>query len=408
VHILTSRDGIDLGARGGWPAGKYLVEDMAGATYIQVGHRGATTMNYLDGNPRPFDEKEDWNGKKILIIRPGGFGDLLFCTPSIHEIKRRWPTAEVHVCVYSMFQDILFANPEVDKIVSYPISLDDAEEYHAWIFLENVIEGNPEAEKLHAVDVVAKRIGLTHLDEKAMRYELTEEEKLWALDKFPRTNAKRIAIQVEASGRARTYPGNLMTEVIIRLAQKSREVYLLGTPYKVKTRSTPLVRNLMIENLSFRQSVAAMTACDVVLGPDSVMDAVGMEAHADSAMYYMDRAKQAVMLETDRPIVLREAIMACRKGGTVSVPGVYGGFIDKVPMGAFMNKGLTMKTGQTHMMRYMKPLLDRIQNGEIDPSFVISHRVPIDQAPDMYKTFRDKRGHCTKVVRDPWANGAAA
>ncbi len=100
--------------------------------------------------------------------------------------------------------------------------------------------------------------------------------------------------------------------------------------------------------------------------------------------------------------------MACRKGGTVSVPGVYGGFVDKVPMGAFMNKGLTMKTGQTHMMRYMKPLLDRIQNGEIDPSFVISHRVSIDQAPDMYKMFRDKQDHCTKVVLDPWANGAAA
>lgn len=144
------------------------------------------------------------------------------------------------------------------------------------------------------------------------------------------------------------------------------------------------------------------------IGPDSVMDAVGMEAHADSAMYYVDRAKQAVMLETDRPIVLREAIMACRKGGTVSVPGVYGGFVDNVPMGSFMNKGLTMKTGQTHMMRYMKPLLDRVQNGEIDPSFVISHRIPIDKAPEMYKTFRDKRDHCTKVVLDPWANGAAA
>ena len=156
---------------------------------------------------------------------------------------------------------------------------------------------------------------------------------------------------------------------------------------------------------SFLETLKDMTAG---IGPDSVMDAVGMEAHADSAMYYMDRAKQAVMLETDRPIVLREALMACRKGGTVSVPGVYGGFIDKVPMGSFMNKGLTMKTGQTHMMRYMKPLLDRIQNGEIDPSFVISHRVPIDQAPDMYKTFRDKRENCTKVVLDPWANGAAA
>ena len=144
------------------------------------------------------------------------------------------------------------------------------------------------------------------------------------------------------------------------------------------------------------------------IGPDSCMDAVGMEAHTDSAAYYMDRAKQALMMETGRPIALREAIQACRKGGTVSVPGVYGGLVDMIPMGAFMNKALTMKTGQTHMMRYMKPLLDRIEAGEIDPSFVISHRVPIDQAPQMYQTFRDKQDHCTKVVLDPWANGAAA
>jgi threonine dehydrogenase-like Zn-dependent dehydrogenase len=92
----------------------------------------------------------------------------------------------------------------------------------------------------------------------------------------------------------------------------------------------------------------------------------------------------------------------------VSVPGVYGGFIDNVPMGAFMNKGLTMKTGQTHMMRYMQPLLERIQNGDIDPSFVISHKVPITKAPEMYKVFRDKLDHCEKVVLDPWADGAAA
>jgi threonine dehydrogenase-like Zn-dependent dehydrogenase len=90
------------------------------------------------------------------------------------------------------------------------------------------------------------------------------------------------------------------------------------------------------------------------------------------------------------------------------VPGVYGGFLDKIPFGQYMNKGITMKTGQTHMMRYMKPLLDRVQRGEIDPSFVISHRVPITQAPEMYKTFRDKQDRCTKVVLDPWANGAAA
>jgi threonine dehydrogenase-like Zn-dependent dehydrogenase len=87
---------------------------------------------------------------------------------------------------------------------------------------------------------------------------------------------------------------------------------------------------------------------------------------------------------------------------------VYAGFDDNIPMGAFMNKALTMKTGQTHMMRFMKPLLDKVQNGDIDPSFVISHRVPIDQAPQMYKTFRDKQDNCTKVVLDPWADGAKA
>jgi len=144
------------------------------------------------------------------------------------------------------------------------------------------------------------------------------------------------------------------------------------------------------------------------IGPDSCMDAVGMEAHSQSVMYFVDRAKQMLMAETDRPLVLRQAIQACRKGGTVSVPGVYGGFIDKMPMGAFMNKGLTMKTGQTHMMRFMKPLLERVERGEIDPSFVISHRVPIHRAPEMYKVFRDKQESCTKVVLDPWADGAMA
>jgi len=142
------------------------------------------------------------------------------------------------------------------------------------------------------------------------------------------------------------------------------------------------------------------------IGPDSCIDAVGMEAHDDSFMYLVDRTKQALRAETDRPIVLRQAIQACRKGGTVSVPGVYGGFDDKIPMGAFMNKALTMKTGQTHMMRFMKPLLDRVEAGEIDPSFVISHRVPIDAAPEMYKVFRDKKDNCTKVVLDPWATAA--
>lgn len=137
------------------------------------------------------------------------------------------------------------------------------------------------------------------------------------------------------------------------------------------------------------------------LGPDSVMDAVGMEAHGFGLEGFYDRVKQAARMETDRPNVLRQAILACRKGGTVSVPGVYTGFVDKIPMGAFMNKGLTMKTGQTHVHRYLRPLAERIQNGEIDPSFLITHRLPIEQAPQAYEIFKHKRDHCIKVVLKP-------
>ncbi|MDB5478695.1 MAG: fdh2 [Alphaproteobacteria bacterium] len=137
-------------------------------------------------------------------------------------------------------------------------------------------------------------------------------------------------------------------------------------------------------------------------GPDSVIDAVGCEAHGAGAVdAVVDKAKAAVMLTTDRAHVLRQAIHCCRKGGTVSVPGVYIGFPDKVPMGSFVNKGLTMKTGQTHVHRYLRPLMDRIENGEIDPSFVITHRLNLNDAPEAYKTFRAKEDGCIKVVLKP-------
>jgi threonine dehydrogenase-like Zn-dependent dehydrogenase len=133
-------------------------------------------------------------------------------------------------------------------------------------------------------------------------------------------------------------------------------------------------------------------------GPDKCIDAVGMEAHGHGVTYAYDRAKQAMMLETDRPIALREAILACRNGGVVSVIGVYGGFIDKFPMGAVMNRSLTIRSGQCHVQRYMRPLLERIQNGDIDPSFVITHRLPLDQAAKGYDMFVNKEDNCEKVV----------
>jgi threonine dehydrogenase-like Zn-dependent dehydrogenase len=137
-------------------------------------------------------------------------------------------------------------------------------------------------------------------------------------------------------------------------------------------------------------------------GPDSVIDAVGMEAsHGHAPINAYDRVKQAARLETDRPHALRDGIMACRPGGIVSVIGAYGGFMDKFPAGAFMNKGLTMRTGQCHVQRYTKRLYDHVVAGDIDPSFVVTHRLALDQAPDGYETFKNKRDECVKVVLKP-------
>lgn len=136
-------------------------------------------------------------------------------------------------------------------------------------------------------------------------------------------------------------------------------------------------------------------------GPDACIDCVGMEAHVPGVLYAYDRVKQAMMLETDRAYALREAIMACRNGGTVSIVGVYGGFVDKFPIGSLMNRSLTIKTGQTHVQRYMKPLLERVERGEIDPSFVITHTLPLEDAPRGYAMFCDKEDDCLKVVLKP-------
>lgn len=137
-------------------------------------------------------------------------------------------------------------------------------------------------------------------------------------------------------------------------------------------------------------------------GPEKCIDAVGMEAHATATIDSMvDRAKQSVMLGTDRPHVLREMIYVCRPAGTLSIPGVYGGLLDKVPFGASMNKGLTWRMGQTHVNRWTPDLVRRIEEGQIDPSFVITHTVPLEQGPEMYRTFREKQDGCIKVVLKP-------
>jgi threonine dehydrogenase-like Zn-dependent dehydrogenase len=133
-------------------------------------------------------------------------------------------------------------------------------------------------------------------------------------------------------------------------------------------------------------------------GPDACIDAVGMEAHWPGVGGAYDRAKQMAMLETDRPPVLRQAMLACRNGGVVSVPGVYGGFLDKIPFGSVMNRSITIRTGQTHVQHYMRPLLKRILSGEIDPSFIVTHRLALEDAPLGFEIFKNKQEECVKVV----------
>jgi threonine dehydrogenase-like Zn-dependent dehydrogenase len=164
-----------------------------------------------------------------------------------------------------------------------------------------------------------------------------------------------------------------------------------------------LARGLGAEVLDYRQThvLEALKEMTGGLGPDAVIDAVGMESHGFAPDAVMDRVKQKMGLPADNAHVLREAILACRKGGHVSVPGVYAGYVDKFPMGALMQKGLTLATGQTHVQRYMGQLLHRIAEGEIDTTFLISHRLPLEEVAEGYKNFRDQPDSWTKVVMRP-------
>jgi threonine dehydrogenase-like Zn-dependent dehydrogenase len=193
-----------------------------------------------------------------------------------------------------------------------------------------------------------------------------------------------------------------------------QSAYLLGAERVIAIDRFPerlrLARRLKAETLNYEEvdileSLKQMTGGR---GPDSCIDAVGMEAHGVGITYTYDRVKQATKLETDRPIALREAFLACRNGGTVSVPGVYGGFVDKIPFGSVMNRSLTIKTGQTHVQRYMQPLLERIQKGEIDSTCIITHTLTLDEAPHGYDIFKNKEEECIKVVLKPWEETRAA
>ncbi|MEU8114952.1 zinc-dependent alcohol dehydrogenase [Micromonospora sp. NPDC053740] len=192
-------------------------------------------------------------------------------------------------------------------------------------------------------------------------------------------------------------PVGLLAAASARLLGAERVIVIDRFPYRLRLAE----EHIDAETINYEETdvLDALNEMTAGRGPDACIDAVGMEGHhGNAAMYAYDRAKQAARVETERPFALRQAILACRSGGVVSVVGAYGGFVDKFPMGAFMNRSLVMRTGQCHVQRYTRPLLERIQRGEIDPSFIVSHRMPLRDAPKGYKIFQKKQDDCTKVL----------
>jgi threonine dehydrogenase-like Zn-dependent dehydrogenase len=231
--------------------------------------------------------------------------------------------------------------------------------------------------------------------------ELSDEQVLFLTDIFPTGYMAAENCDIQPGDTVAVWGCGPVGQFAIRSAfmlGADRVIAIDRIPERLQMAAAAKAEIINYEEIDAGEAVTEMTGGR---GPDSCIDAVGMEAHGTGLDALYDKAKQAVRLESDRPTALRQVILACRKGGTVSIPGVYGGFVDKVPLGAAFNKGLTMKMGQTHVHRYLRPLLDRVQKGEIDPSFVITHRMKLDEAPHAYEIFKQKKDNCIKVVLKP-------
>ena len=230
---------------------------------------------------------------------------------------------------------------------------------------------------------------------------LSDEQVLFLTDIFPTGYMAAENCDIQPGDTVAVWGCGPVGQFAIRSAfmlGADRVIAIDRIPERLQMAAAAKAEIINYEEIDAGEAVTEMTGGR---GPDSCIDAVGMEAHGTGLDALYDKAKQAVRLESDRPTALRQVILACRKGGTVSIPGVYGGFVDKVPLGAAFNKGLTMKMGQTHVQRYLRPLLDRVQKGEIDPSFVITHRMKLDEAPHGYDIFLNKKDNCIKVVLKP-------
>ncbi len=250
----------------------------------------------------------------------------------------------------------------------------------------------------------AEYLRVPHADVGPIKIEsdLPDEKVLFLSDIFPTAYMAAENAEIEPGDTVAIWGCGPVAQLTIQCA------WMLGAGRVIAIDHVPerlqLAAQSKAETINFKEEDVYDRLMEMTQGrgPDRCIDAVGCEAHGSGSFdSVLDKAKATVMLATDRAHVIRQTITCCRKQGTISVPGVYVGMIDKFPFGPAMNKGLTIKMGQTHVQRYLQPLLEKIEKGEIDPSFIITHRRTLEDGPEMYKTFRDKEDGCIKVVLKP-------
>jgi ADP-heptose:LPS heptosyltransferase len=269
MYIGTAREAAGLDAFGLTAGKRYLLEDVNAGELLA---RELVDVERTSGT-RPLNPAADHNDKRILIVRPGGFGDLLFLTPSLREIKRRWPRAHVDVACWSRYAEVFGYNPDVDLAGSYPVPLDTWFNYDATIWLENALERGDDSRTLHAVDLFAQRLNLGDLPDKRLRYIIAPAELDAARAQYPRTEKKRIAMQVYASARCRTYPEALSQHVCQSIILQGHELFLFGDHGSIRGQTGPGLVNLtqLPQPPSFRESAAILATCDALIAPDSAL-----------------------------------------------------------------------------------------------------------------------------------------
>ena len=271
VHILTLLTQVQLGPHDIIAPGSYVVEDINGAQLLLLAS-GGKMESFMPGDK--IEPRYDYSNKKILLVRVGGFGDLILLTPVMRAIKARWPSCELHVCTMAHYGQVLQGLPFVDKVVPYPLAYDSVMEYASVVYYENAIEHNRLAEKVHMTELFASLAGMPVPEVMQPAYAVRASEAVWAAEMFPRVNGtRRVCIQVGASGICRVFPRHALGEVVGMMLRHGWEVFLLGAKGEIKLPdgSPKNLRNLSEMDLTFRQSAAVVNGADVFIGSDSAL-----------------------------------------------------------------------------------------------------------------------------------------